>query len=623
MGIGVLREGVEERSRLWRASHRVRCSEVPPASGGEALDALASPAKHTAANACLHYARRLPMIRDDLAHAVRRALADADLPEPPGGVKIEPPKQRDHGDWATNAALALAKTVGRRPMEIAEQLAEKLDAAAVPHLERAEAAPPGFVNLYLRPTWLHDVLRSIVAAGDAFGTSDALAGERINLEFVSANPTGPLHAGGGRWVAVGDAIANLLAAQGAVVHREYYLNDTGNQLNTFRDSLYARYRGEQPPEDGYQGQYLVDMAAKLHAELGDDVSPDEACEWGVQRNIEGVRDDLGRIGVHFDTWFSERTLHERGEVADVLRVLEERGVVYDTGRRALAAVDRLRRLARPRARAVRRHRRRTSATTSRTTATRSRRGWNHLIDIWGADHHGQVKSLQAGMEALGFGPPRRARGAARPAREAAARRSRGPDLAARGQHRHARRHPRRGRSRRRAHDVPAPGHRLAADVRSRRRDAAVDGEPRLLRAVRARAGLVDRAAADRAEIQRAPIDTVDLSPLTHEREIEVLRLLAQYPDVVAEAAATRAPQKVSTWVRDFARAFHGFYRDCRVISPDAALTQARLWLAEASRIGLANALGLLGVSAPTDEMTPMPVRPTTPMPHGDGAEPAA
>jgi arginyl-tRNA synthetase len=269
------------------------------------------------------------MIRDDLALAVRRALADADLPEPPGGVKIDPPKQRDHGDWATPAALALAKPVGRPPLEIAERLAAALDAAGVAHLERTEVAPPGFVNLYLRPTWLHDVLRTVVAAGDRFGTSDALAGERINLEFVSANPTGPLHAGGGRWVAVGDAIANLLAAQGAAVHREYYVNDTGNQLATFRDSLYARYRGESPPEDGYQGEYLVDLARDLHAELGDDVSPDDACEWGVQRVIEGLRYDLGRIGVHFDTWFSERTLHERGEVADVLRVLEERGVVYD------------------------------------------------------------------------------------------------------------------------------------------------------------------------------------------------------------------------------------------------------------------------------------------------------
>src|SRR5690242_18251901 len=141
----------------------------------------------------------VPMIRDDLVLAVRRALADAGLPEPPGGVIVEPPKQRDHGDWATNAALALAKPVGGRPMDIAGQIKAALEAASVPHLARVEVAPPGFVNLYLAPTWLYDVLRAVVAAGDAYGTNDTLVGERINLEFVSANPTGPLHAGGGRW----------------------------------------------------------------------------------------------------------------------------------------------------------------------------------------------------------------------------------------------------------------------------------------------------------------------------------------------------------------------------------------------------------------------------------------
>ena len=150
-----------------------------------------------------------------------------------------------------------------------------------------------------------------MAQGERYGHGDALAGQRINLEFVSANPTGPIHAGGGRWVAVGDALANLLAAQGAEVHREYYLNDAGNQLDTFAASLMARIAGELPPEDGYQGEYLVDMAARCAAELGDDVTRGQAREWGYQRRgAQRSSDDLGRIGVQFDTWFSERTLHE-------------------------------------------------------------------------------------------------------------------------------------------------------------------------------------------------------------------------------------------------------------------------------------------------------------------------
>jgi arginyl-tRNA synthetase len=539
------------------------------------------------------------MIRDDLARAVSRALADAELPEPPGGVKIDLPKQRDHGDWATNAALVLAKPVGRPPLEIAARLVAALDAGAVPHLERAEVAPPGFVNLYLGPTWLHDVLRSTVAAGDGFGTSDVLAGARINLEFVSVNPTGPLHAGGGRWVAVGDAIANLLAAQGAVVHREYYLNDTGNQLNTFRDSLFARYRGEAPPEDGYQGEYLVDMAAQLHAERGDDVSPGEACEWGVQRNIEGVRDDLGRIGVHFDTWFSERILHERGDVADVLRVLEERGVVFDQdGARWLRSTD----FGDARDRVLVRSDGTTTYLCNDLAYHRDKiaRGWSHLIDIWGADHHGQVKSLQAGMEALGCGPPPE------------------PEVLL-GQHVKLLRDGQEVRMSRRAGniitltdildevdpDVARMTFLLQGIDSPQTFDLDVVTQQSMENPVyyvqyaHARVSSIERRATA-AGISRAPIDTVDLGSLTHEREIEVLRLLAQYPDAVAEAAETRAPQKVSTWVRDFARAFHGFYRDCRVISPDAGLTQARLWLSEASRIGLANALGLLGVGAPAE-----------------------
>src|SRR6476646_8921425 len=337
------------------------------------------------------------MIRDDLAHAVRRVLAELGLPEPSSGVVLEPPRQRDRGDWATPVALALQKVVGGNPLEIAERIAGALEAAQVPHLARAEAAKPGFVNLYLAPTWLHDVLRTVVAAADRYGTGTTLAGALVNLEFVSANPTGPLHAGGGRWVAVGDALANLLASQGAKVHREYYLNDTGNQLATFRDSLYARYRGEAPPEDWYQGGYLIDLANELRAELGDDVAPDDACEWGVRRVVDGIRDDLARIGVHFDTWFSERTLHERGDVAEVLRELEERGLVFDAdGARWLRSTE----LGDSRDRVLVRSDGSSMYLLNDLAYHRDKfaRGATHLIDMWGADHPGQVKSLPVGMQ---------------------------------------------------------------------------------------------------------------------------------------------------------------------------------------------------------------------------------
>src|SRR5262249_55450477 len=202
------------------------------------------------------------MIRDDLRSAIHEALAAAELPGP-SEITLEPPKHRDHGDWSTNVAMVLRPTVGGNPLDIARRIADALSNADVPHLAKVEVAPPGFVNLFLAPTWLYDVLREVVAADDAWGTSDVLAGARINLEFVSVNPTGPLHAGGGRWIAVGDAIANLLAAQGADVHREYYLNDAGTQLDLFGASLYARDRRTDLPEHGHQGDYLFEMADRM------------------------------------------------------------------------------------------------------------------------------------------------------------------------------------------------------------------------------------------------------------------------------------------------------------------------------------------------------------------------
>src|SRR5215211_1626374 len=273
--------------------------------------------------------RKRPLIRETLVDAVRAALVRAGLPEPAGGVVLAPSNRPEPGDWTFTGAMEIAKPAGVAPRAAAARVVAELEAQPPAHLVRAEVAGPGFVNLHLAPTWLHEVLRAVVAQGDGFGHGDTLTGQRINLEFVSANPTGPLHAGGGRWVAVGDALANLLAACGAEVHREYYLNDAGTQLDLFAASLIARYRGTALPDDGYQGEYLVDMADRMRGELGDDVTEEQAREWGYRDVVEQIRRDLGRIGVHFDTWFSERALHERGEIERVLAALAARGVTFD------------------------------------------------------------------------------------------------------------------------------------------------------------------------------------------------------------------------------------------------------------------------------------------------------
>jgi arginyl-tRNA synthetase len=539
------------------------------------------------------------VIRDLLLAAVHRALGACGFPLPPSGVVLEPPKDSANGDFTTNVAMQLTKTVGMPPRDIAAKLVTELERERPAGLERVEIAGPGFLNLFLAPTWLHDVLRSVVAQGERYGHGDALAGQRINLEFVSANPTGPLHAGGARWVAVGDALANLLAAQGAEVHREYYLNDAGNQLDTFAASLIARYRGEKPPEDGYQGEYLVEMAAQLRAALGDDVTVDEAREWGYQEVVRTLQDDLGRIGVHFDTWFSERTLHESGAVARVLDDLRARGVVDERdGAVWLRATE----FGDQRDRVLVKSDGATTYLCNDLAYHRSKfeRGWAHLIDIWGADHHGQVKSLQSGLEALGYEP--------------------GEPEVLLGQLVKLLRNGEEVRISKRTGNVVTledildevdpdvvrltfllqgidTAQTFDLDVVTAQ---SMENPVYYVQYAHARIASIGRKAAERG-VTRLPLLDTSMAPLVHEREVELLRALEGFPGVVEEAAVLRAPHRVTTWVRDFAKAFHGFYRDCRVISDDEALTQARLWLAEACRLGLASALGILGVHAP-DEM---------------------
>jgi len=540
------------------------------------------------------------VIADDLIASITAALAAADLPIPPRGVEVTPAKSREHGDWQTNVALVLAKQVGASPRDVAARVIAALDAAPARHVERIEIAGPGFINFFLAPSWLHEVLQAASEQGvAAFGHGDLYAGARINLEFVSANPTGPLHAGGGRWVAVGDAIANLLAAQGAVVHREYYLNDAGSQLETFTASLMARYRGEEPPENGYQGEYLIDLATAMRAELGDAVTADQAGEWGYHAVVDGLRTDLARIGVQFDTWFSERTLHERGDVAAVLEDLRASGHTYEKdGAEWLAseALDDQRDRVLVRANGTTTY----LANDLAYHRDKVRRGWDHLIDIWGADHHGQIRSVQVGLRTLGIGT------AERPEPEIIlgqlVKLERGGEVV---------------RLSKRAGNVITladildevdpdvarltfllqsidTAQTFDLDVVTQQ---SMENPVYYVQYAHARVSSIARKAAE-AGVTRAPLADVDLSVLTHERELELLRGLAEFADVLRYAAELRAPHRVTTWVRDFASRVHGFYRDCRVITDDAELTQARLWLVEATRVGLAGALAILGVSAP-------------------------
>lgn len=538
------------------------------------------------------------MIREDLAAALQRSVGALGLPDP-GEIILDVPRQREHGDWSSNIAMRVAKAAGRSPREVAADIVGALDAMALPHVVGFDIAGPGFINVRLAPGWLHDVAAEILAAGTEYGRSTVLAGRRINLEFVSANPTGPLHAGGGRWVATGDAIANLLAAQGAEVQREYYLNDTGSQLDNLRASLAARYHDTALPEDGYPGPYVSEIATAARAAHGGDLSDDELLDFGVARIIEGIRDDLARVGVHFDTWFSERTLHDRGDVAEVLQQLRDGGHTYEKdGAEWLRTED----FGDDRDRVLVKSDGSTTYLCNDLAYHRDKfaRGFTHLIDIWGADHHGQVKSIRAGVQAVTG-------------------RADEPEIIL-GQLVTLLRDGQQVRIGKRSgtfvaladilDDVDADVARMTfllqgLDTRQTFDLAIVTAQSMenpvyYVQMAHARIASIARRAAERG-IALVPLGEVDLGLLTHDRELEVLRQLAVYPDAVADAAGSRAPHKVAHWAHEFAGAFHGWYHDCRVLDQDPALTQARLWFTEVCRTVLANALGLLGVGAP-DEM---------------------
>ena len=530
------------------------------------------------------------MIRDSLTAALRSALTAAGI-DAPAEIHLERPARREHGDWSSNVALATAKAHGRVPRELAADLVAHLEQAPPAHVERVEIAGPGFVNFHLRETWLHDVLVDVVEAGeDGFARLDLGGGRTVNVEFVSANPTGPLHAGGGRWAAYGDALCRILERTGHRVHREYYLNDRGVQMQLFGASLVARKAGTELPEDGYAGEYIAEWAA----EMPDDADP---VEWGYERVKRDLRESLAAIGVEFDTWFSERSLVESGAIDATLAELRERGVAYDQdGAVWLRTTD----FGDDKDRVLVKSDGEPTYLLPDIAYHRDKfaRGHELLIDIWGSDHHGYVARLKAGVQALGHDPEDleiilgQLVVLVRGGEEVRLSKRAGTmvlldDL---------------------VEAVGADVARLTFLLQSLDTRQTIDLD--LITAqsnenpvfyvqyAHARIHSIGRKAAE-AGVVRGPLAEADLSLLVHERELDVLRKLSELPEVLELACVDRAPHKITTWVRELADRFHGFYHDCYVIGDvPPELTQARLWLVEAARIGLSIGLDLLGVSAP-------------------------
>ena len=530
-------------------------------------------------------------VRHHLRRALRSHLAGAGIDIGSGEIALERPRNRGHGDWSTNVALAAAARAGRAPRELAEELAGALTADPPPHVAAVEAAGPGFVNFRLAPSWLHEVLREAVGAGaDGYARSEEGSGLTASVEFVSANPTGPLHAGHGRWAAYGDSLCRILQRCGYSVIREFYVNDRGRQTELFGASLAARRRGESPPEDGYAGAYVADWAA----EMPDGADPRA---WGVERARRDQSDTLASMSVAFDRWTSEQELVDRGAMKAVLAELGRRGLTYERdGAVWLRASD----LGDDQDRVL-------VKSDGEPTYFLPDIAYHHekfaradlVIDILGADHHGYVGRMRAAMAGLGHDPDRyevllgqnvtlvRDGEEVRLSKRAGALVLVSDLLAA----------------------VGADATRLVYLLQSIDTTQTIDLDAVSARSsdnpvyyvqyAHARIHSVGRRAADRG-IERAPLAEVDLSALTHERERAVLAALAELPDAVLGAARARAPHQVCAWARELAGAFHRFWHDCPILSDDLGpgVRDARLWLVEAARAGLAVGLDLLGASAP-------------------------
>jgi arginyl-tRNA synthetase len=547
------------------------------------------------------------MIEERLTELLRSAVVGAGLlPDgSPLEIKLEKPRQKEHGDFATSLALSLARLVGMPPREVAELIVRNLPASDL--VESAEVAGAGFINFRVNDTWLHSALRETVEKGAAYGRAEP-SGRRAQVEFVSANPTGPLHIGHARNAALGDALARLLEFAGWDVKREFYFNDAGGQMDRFGASVEARYLSllglEAPvPEDGYHGDYITDLAKEILEDEGPglaDLAPDERMirlrEEGVTRVLEWIRATLDRFDVRFDVFTSESVLVERGEVAEAVERLITAGLAYEAEgamwfRSTAFGDDKDRVLVRSDGRHT------YFAADCAYLIDKFSRGFDHLVYVWGADHHGDVVRVRGAAQALGYDPSaveiviyqwvsflRNG--------EPVAMSKRAGDFITLDQL---------------IDEVGADAARfhllmfsndstMNFDIEAVKRQS-MDNPVYYVQYGHARIASILRKAAERGVSLRA-VDEADLSLLTHEAELDLFRAIADVPAQIHTAAELRAPHRLTHAAQDLGARFHRFYTECPVLSEDAELTQARLWLCTATKQVIANLLGLLGVSAP-------------------------
>jgi arginyl-tRNA synthetase len=530
----------------------------------------------------------------EAAAGALRDGADADASPP----ALERPPKAEFGDYSTNAAMLLAPALGEQPRGIAERLAGELSERLGARLERVEVAGPGFLNLYLSDSWYRDAMAELAAAGDAIGRPAEPGGESVLIEFVSANPTGPLTAAGGRHAAYGDSVARALELAGHPVQREYYVNDVGGQIERFAASVAARMTGSEPPADGYEGEYVNDVAERLRGEGIDPDDPDAVARRAAELMREAAEETMRRYRVEFDNWFSERSLHEAGKVDGVLADLREAGQVYESEgaiwlRTTSFGDDKDRVLVRSGGEPtyyladIAYHR------------DKLERGADRLIDVLGADHHGYVERLRAGLGAVGADPDRL-------------------EIAIMQLVHVVEGGERAQMSKRKGEFVTLD--ELLDDIGTdatrffmlqRSHDTAVDLDLELARRTsaenpvyyvqyaHARIASILRKAGEGAEARAGSADFAAAEAPVEPSERALIKRVAELPDEVSETAARRAPHRLCAYAMTLAADFHAFYRDCQVIGAEGAgVEDTRLGLCLLTKQTIARTLDLLGISTP-------------------------
>ena len=519
-------------------------------------------------------------------------------------IEVEVPREKEHGDYATNLAMVMAGRLSTNPRKLAEDLVEAFDYELVSKLE---IAGPGFINFYLKNDWLYQTIGQVISAGEDYGQTDKGKGEKVQIEFVSTNPTGPLHVGHSRGAVVGDVLANILEQVNYEVYREYLINDAGNQMDLLGESTYLRYRelfGKdiQMPENSYQGNYIIEIAEDLKAEYGEkllEIDEKEALvisrEKAYDHLLANIKDDLAEFRIEFDNWFSERTLHDENKIQEVIDLLREKGYIYDKdGAIWFASTefgddkDRV---------AIKNDGSPTyMAADMAYHYDKLERGFDHLINVWGADHHGYIDRMKAVIQAFGYDrdtleiiivqivtllrdgkkvPMSKRAGDFVTMREVME--EVGRDAA------------------RYFYTMRSTDSHFDFDLDLAKKEST-DNPVYYIQYANARIhSILDNAGDLISETGEA-----DLSLLQDESEVDLIKMIARYPDQLELAAARRAPHMIANYAHELAGAFHGFYNRCRVITDDRELSLARLQLVRAAKVVLENVLRVLGVSAPEE-----------------------